>query len=119
MAIENQTALWKRPGALGSELFISTKELKYTMQKEFFKNIAFIAQTKSVYRELNLCLSWLHTDIELLKAKQEFMLRIGKTTQHLCGREIGDALMQATMNPLVSPDNLNLTNEETFGKFAS
>jgi len=117
-AIENQVALWKRPGALGSELFVSTREVKYTMQKEFFLNQAFIAQTQSIFRELNLCMSWLHTDNELLKAKQEFILRIGKTTQHV-SKEIGDSLIQNTMIPLITTETVNLSNEETFGRFAS
>ena len=40
---------WKNPGSLGTEFYVSTKELKYIMKKEFFTNIYFIHQVEAIF----------------------------------------------------------------------
>jgi len=94
---------WRSPGNLGSELYISTSELQYAMRKEFFTSKFFVAQVKAIHMELNLALSTLYTDCELIKAKQEFMLQIGRVTQRdYQSREIGEELLQLSMLPLIT-----------------
>lgn len=72
---------WKTPGGLGAELYISTKEFEYVLNKEFYTNPHCIKQYKSIFMELNLALSQLHADCELTKSKQEFMLQVSKVTK--------------------------------------
>jgi len=65
-------------GTLGCSLYVSTKEMQYALRFEFYSNPFFIGQAGSLLAELNLALSVLLTDHLVLKAKQEFMVSIGK-----------------------------------------
>jgi hypothetical protein len=113
------TDKWRSPGSLGSELYVSTRELQYTMNKEFYHNKDFIAQAKAVFMELNLALSTLHTDCELIKARREFILQIGKTTQRENqSKEMGDSLLQLSMLPLVTVEAAS-GNQDHLNKYAS
>ena len=40
---------YENPGCLGTEFYVSTKELKYVMKKEFFTNICFIHQVEAIF----------------------------------------------------------------------
>lgn len=79
-------------GGLGSEFNVSTGELMYVMTREFYNSPPFIQQVRALFMEFNLAMSSLHTDAELVKAKQEFMLQIGRIT-HRDSKEVGDALL--------------------------
>jgi hypothetical protein len=116
----DETALkqWRSLGSLGSEFYISTGELRYVMNREFFNSLYFIEQVRALLMEFNLAMSSLHTDAELVKAKQEFVLQVGRITHRDC-KEVGDVLMQASMLPLISADSVGLGNEEQASKFAS
>jgi len=61
----NSNKSWKTPGALGAEIFISTQEFEYVLKKEFYKSPHCIKQYKSIFMELNLAFSELHTNCEL------------------------------------------------------
>ena len=78
---DNSVKTWKNPGALGAEIYISTQEFEYVLKKEFYKSPHCIKQYKSVFMELNLALSELHADCELISAKRDFILQVIKVTK--------------------------------------
>ena len=65
-------------------------------------------------------MSQLHVDCELLKAKQDFMLQICKVTKRENhAKLLGEALMQASMLPLITSDQVSLATEEAHGLVAN
>lgn len=40
---------YENPGCIGTEFYVSTKELKYVMKKEFFTNICFVQQAEAIF----------------------------------------------------------------------
>jgi len=54
-------------GQLGNQFFVSTKELEYALQTEFYMNPTFIGQAVAISSEYNLALSVMLTDHLILK----------------------------------------------------
>lgn len=67
-------------GQLGSQFYVSTKELEYALQTEFYMSPTFIGQAVAISSEYNLALSVMLTDHLILKQKQDFFVSIGKIT---------------------------------------
>lgn len=118
MKDESALKRWRNLGGLGCELFVSTNELQYVMTREFFNSPHFIQQVRALFMEFNFAMSSLHTDTELVRAKQEFVLQVGKVTHRDC-KELGDALVQASTLPLITADSFGLGNEEQAAKYAN
>ena len=67
----------KSYGRLGTALYVSTTELGAAMRNEFYTS-GLIGQASALCGEFNLALSLLMTDHLILRAKQDFMVSIGK-----------------------------------------
>ena len=65
-------------GQLGSKFYVSTNELEYALKSEYYTNHYFVAQAIAGNAEFNLALSVMLSDHLILKAKQDFIVSIGK-----------------------------------------
>ena len=109
-------------GRLGSSLYVSTKELEYALRSEFYVNPHFVGQAIALCSEFNLALSVMHTDHLILKAKQDFMVSIGKITLRDSQMSTKvEQLVPLSFFPLISSDVSPhaAMNNEAFTKHSS
>ena len=99
-------------GNLGSEFFISvSQELHYAQTNDIskFSSPVYAEQYRLIFKEMNLALSCLHTDIILQQSKRNFMANIGQAAlasfrlmdSDLKHTDVGEGRIRFSFLPLV------------------
>lgn len=107
-------------GLLGSQLYVSTKELEYALRQEFYINQHLVGQAVQICSEFNLALSVMLCDHFVLKAKQDFMIAVGKIALR-DAQSISKAEQHVPMSflPLINRDANSSMNTDAFKRDSS